>query len=81
MAIDCLVGFVIQIRVVSGVVFFLVLERKVTFQMEIYVLLLAREGRRESSFPRVCCFQTAFSSNNPYAKVSYFGVAHSGALQ
>lgn len=42
MAIDCLVGFVIQNRVVSGVVLFLVLEREVTFQMGIYVLLLAR---------------------------------------
>lgn len=38
----CVVGFAIQVRVVSGVVVFLVLEREVTFQMEICVLLLAR---------------------------------------
>lgn len=37
----CVVGFAIQVRVVSGVVVFLVLEREVTFQMEICVLLLA----------------------------------------
>lgn len=38
----CVVGFATQVRVVSGVVDFLVLEREVTFQMEICVLLLAR---------------------------------------
>lgn len=52
-----------------------------TFKREIYAQLLGRKGERgQRGFP-VCYFSVDFSSNNPYAKVAYFGIAYSDLLQ